>query len=93
MRKVLFWSLLVLVIPFSTPLSANAVSGNVKQPQNWAIQYCVIDRKSQPQVLRDSLWFNDSPWYTNGYRLVGRVSNTVTASTGSDKRTIVSYCS
>lgn len=46
MRKVLFLSLLVLVIPFSTPLSVNAVSVNVKQPQ----------------VLRDSLWFNDSPW-------------------------------
>ena len=96
-----FLSLLVSIISFSTPpLSANAVSGNVKQPQNRAVQYYVVDRKSQPQVLRDSLWFNDSPWYTykyisvpNGYRPVGRVSSAVTASTGSDKRTIVSYCS
>lgn len=64
MRKVLFLSLLVLVIPCSTPLSANVVSGNVKQSQTRAIQYYVVDRKSQPQVLRDSLWFNDSSWYT-----------------------------
>ncbi|WP_317913872.1 hypothetical protein [Carnobacterium maltaromaticum] len=96
-----FLSLLVSIISFSTPpLSANAVSGNVKQPQNRAVQYYVVDRKSQPQVLRDSLWFNDSSWYTykyisvpNGYRPVGRVSSTVIASTGSDKRTKVSYYS
>lgn len=89
-----FLSLLVSIISFSTPpLSANAVSGNVKQPQNRAVQYYVVDRKSQPRVLRDSLWFNDSPWYTNGYRPVGRVSSTVIASTGSDKRTKVSYYS
>lgn len=60
-----FLSLLVSIISFSTPpLSANTVSGNVKQPQNRAVQYYVVDRKSQPQVLRDSLWFNDSSWYT-----------------------------
>ena len=89
-----FLSLLVSIISFSTPpLSANAVSGNVKQPQNRAVQYYVVDRKSQPRVLRDSLWFNDSPWYTNGYRSVGRVSNTATVSTGFDKRTVVSYYS
>ncbi|CRH20633.1 exported hypothetical protein [Carnobacterium maltaromaticum] len=89
-----FLSLLVSIISFSTPpLSANAVSGNVKQPQTWAVKYYVVDRKSQPQVLRDSLWFNDSSWYTNGYRSVGRVSSAVTASTGSGKRTKVSYYS
>lgn len=60
-----FLSLLVSIISFSTPpLSANVVSGNVKQSQTRAIQYYVVDRKSQPQVLRDSLWFNDSSWYT-----------------------------
>lgn len=104
MRNFLFTSLLFLVLPFAAPLSANAVSDitgsetSLIQPR--AVQYQVVDRKSQPQVLRDGLWFNDNPWYTykyisvpNGYRPVGRVTSTMTASTGSNKRTVVSYYS
>lgn len=101
MRKILFTSLLFLVLPFAAPLSANAVTeSGTKLIQPRAVQYQVIDRKSQPQVLRDGLWFNDNPWYTykyisvpNGYRPVGRVTSTMTASTGSNKRTVVSYYS
>ena len=100
MRKFLFLSLLFLVIPFTSPLSDNAVSDDVKQPQTRAAQYYVVDRKSQSQVSRDNLWFNDYAWYTykyisvpNGYRPVGRVTKTVTAPTGPSKRTVVSYYS
>lgn len=52
MRKILFTSLLFLVLPFAAPLSANAVTeSGTKLIQPRAVQYQVIDRKSQPQVL------------------------------------------